>query len=1540
MLKSKFSFILIVLGLVFVLGAGITSVPLGAWGALTLAAASAQPLSQNNPTDCGAGTWTAKRLYPINIAGEALTSQNGILYSFGGASITGDAVTSAYKYDPATDRWTAISPLPEPRVEASAVSDGIYIYILNGYDTTSYHTHNTLYRYNPTTDNYVSLASSPLSTNLQTAVYLAGKIYRIAGSGEDNTQVSSVDAFNVSTGAWSLPGTVANYPVASWTSSIAYGGYIYSGGNDYFHGDPGLSKKTYRYDPTSNSWDDSAITDLPIGYDSRGIGGILNGRWILTGTNGSQPQSVIALDMSNPVGSWTSLSPMLAARNIAAGASDGHALYVVGGIEGNYEQQNNQQYIALPCVATTGITLMHPIYPTQGEAVIGANGTVDGNPVTIDVTVQNSGGVPTTNKIGFWDDETGQVLPDLTHQSDGHQTITVPPGQSGTAEYTWDSMGFAWNTNHTPHSQRRVGISLETATGQRLAYQTVAITVRPKPVIFVHGLKSFYSMWNDYEARLQSVNPLWRGFAPGDGYVPGGADMDMGDPDHPVTHLTKTITENSQILDAYIEAVRTRENAWRVDLVAHSMGGLVARKYIQSNMPSHPELDTRPTVTHLVMLGTPNEGTPCADLAVVAGLFAPFKPASFELSTFSMLLFNIIVTNSNGVAFSILAGTPYPWTCQYYGTGDGWVPQDSAEAPFIADHQEVNSDHSGLVTNPAYFTSFTLPRLASTAWQAAAPLQPHGSKSPALTPATLPSSPQVFLTVSPSVGPGSTLTVPLLVPVGSAFGVALAASPAIGITLRDPANNVVDQILPGSPRTGEPLDLLTATNPAPGTWTLTLNNTGPTAESVQGEAWIAGNPLEARLNLGTPTINGQVPLNVTVTNNGAPMLGATVSATVNDTTSIQAQLSLLDDGLHGDGQANDGVYGNTTAELNPGSYSVVAQTVAGSTTRLTSGGVLITGCTLQLSDVHPADYFYTAVQYLACHNIISGYSDGTFRPYNNTTRGQLSKIIVGGEGWAITTSGGPHFTDVPADSIFYGYIETAYAHGIISGYSDGTFRPSANVTRGQLSKIIVGAQGWPLVNPPTPHFADVLPGSIFYTVIETAVAHGIVSGYSDGSFRPGNPATRGQISKIVYLALSAVTPPSPTPTIIAPTATTSVGPTVPPTSVTPTATTVVVTPTATCTPTWHVVVGPDTSAEGSYWAGVAKIAANDIWMVGYSDGSPYQTLTEHWNGTTWTRIPSPNIGSGTNTLSAITAIASNDVWAVGSYDNNGSSQSLILHWTGTAWAIVPSPNIGAGRVYLASIAAAAATDVWIVGSYDTTSTTGISLIEHWNGISWAVVPSPSPGSAFSDLAAVAVVSATDVWAVGALSQPVAAERTFRAQRTHAAYGKQAPNTSEPALIEHWDGTIWQVVPGPDSSSEANWLTGITALASNNVWAVGVRDYRAGAITWHWNGTTWSVIPPPVAGVGAARLYGVSGISATDVWAVGVVYDQPVLRTLAAHWDGTGWTVVPTQNVSASWNELFGVVAISPSNVWAVGDHGEEGRFHTLIQQYAPTCPLK
>ena len=108
------------------------------------------------------------------------------------------------------------------------------------------------------------------------------------------------------------------------------------------------------------------------------------------------------------------------------------------------------------------------------------------------------------------------------------------------------------------------------------------------------------------------------------------------------------------------------------------------------------------------------------------------------------------------------------------------------------------------------------------------------------------------------------------------------------------------------------------------------------------------------------------------------------------------------------------------------------------------------------------------------------------------------------------------------------------------------------MTRGQLSKITVGAAGWPLVNPPRPTFNDVAPGTAFYTFVETAVCHGVISGYADGTFRPAANATRGQIAKIEYLALTSpnscgaptTVPATATPTApAAPTATDTPAPT-------------------------------------------------------------------------------------------------------------------------------------------------------------------------------------------------------------------------------------------------------------------------------------------------------------------------------------------------------------------------------------------------------------
>jgi hypothetical protein len=168
---------------------------------------------------------------------------------------------------------------------------------------------------------------------------------------------------------------------------------------------------------------------------------------------------------------------------------------------------------------------------------------------------------------------------------------------------------------------------------------------------------------------------------------------------------------------------------------------------------------------------------------------------------------------------------------------------------------------------------------------------------------------------------------------------------------------------------------------------------------------------------------------------------------------------------------------------------------------------------VSFTDVPQGSTFYQYVQCLACKGILGGYSDGTFRTNNDVTRGQLSKIVSNAAGFneAVT---GQTFSDVAPDSPFYAFVERMVRRGIISGYGDGTFRPNNNATRGQISKIVANARSY--TEPVSGQtFSDVAPESPFYAYIERMVSRGIISGYGDGTFRPNANATRGQTAKIV-----------------------------------------------------------------------------------------------------------------------------------------------------------------------------------------------------------------------------------------------------------------------------------------------------------------------------------------------------------------------------------------------------------------------------------------
>src|SRR5262249_47289756 len=159
-------------------------------------------------------------------------------------------------------------------------------------------------------------------------------------------------------------------------------------------------------------------------------------------------------------------------------------------------------------------------------------------------------------------------------------------------------------------------------------------------------------------------------------------------------------------------------------------------------------------------------------------------------------------------------------------------------------------------------------------------------------------------------------------------------------------------------------------------------------------------------------------------------------------------------------------------------------------------------------------------------------------------------------------------------------------------------------------------------------------------------------------------------------------------------------------------------------------------------------------------------------------------------------------WAVGvRLDDQYRDRALIEAWNGSSWSIVAVPQPGSERDLLFGASATSSSDVWVVGDQQGADGRFETLVEHWNGSQWTVAPSPDPGSTDNHLYAVSAVAPDDVWAVG------------------QQLGDTGPDQ---ALIEHWNGTQWSVVPSPAQGTASVLLDGVAANGEG-AWAVGEAD---------------------------------------------------------------------------------------------------------------------
>ncbi|MBB2910470.1 putative repeat protein (TIGR01451 family) [Streptosporangium becharense] len=591
------------------------------------------------------------------------------------------------------------------------------------------------------------------------------------------------------------------------------------------------------------------------------------------------------------------------------------------------------------------------LYPSKDWVPVPEKGTVEGNQVRATVTLHNPGSMPARRTLEVVEDGTGRVV------RNGRRELTLGAGETVTEQVVFPTEGLAWRDGQ-PYSNRSVTARVLNGF-QDESKDTKPIVIRPMPVALVHGWNSNAGTWGKYAAFLKAAHPLLTGRAVGT--LSTGVSM--------YPHImTYPLPLNASMLGREIEELRQAEDAGRVNIVAHSMGGTISREYIAQEMRW---IDDKPVVARLIQMGTPNLGSPCADMIVQwangANVGVPWYPATWEnTTTYMQEEFNPKTKNLKGVLVSNLVGTGHPLLCgtKVRGTpipepgtptdSDKIVPTWSARGD-LKDTPGMHILHTRMTGSQEVFNDYVKPRLASLPTGGSADVPGLREAAPATgDEKTKPEAEaeaeadgddsgdtrdtdSLFAFPEATVETGQTASVPLDVPQGTQFGVVGALPETVGLLLRDPSGKPAAQYTAGSEEAKEVVQGLSVTTPRAGAWKLEITNTG--AEPVQAAlgAWIAGNPVTVTAT-AEASEEGKVTVTATVADGGEPVTGASARAVATLGDGTRKEVTLADDGDSGDGAAGDGTYGGVTEALADGVYpvTVLAETAKGVRTTLES----------------------------------------------------------------------------------------------------------------------------------------------------------------------------------------------------------------------------------------------------------------------------------------------------------------------------------------------------------------------------------------------------------------------------------------------------------------------------------------------------------------------------------------------------------------------------------------------------------------------------
>jgi hypothetical protein len=184
---------------------------------------------------------------------------------------------------------------------------------------------------------------------------------------------------------------------------------------------------------------------------------------------------------------------------------------------------------------------------------------------------------------------------------------------------------------------------------------------------------------------------------------------------------------------------------------------------------------------------------------------------------------------------------------------------------------------------------------------------------------------------------------------------------------------------------------------------------------------------------------------------------------------------------------------------------------------------------------------------------------------------------------------------------------------------------------------------------------------------------------------------------------------------------------------------------------WSIMPSPNpANSTTSEFKSISAVSANDIWAAGDYNSFGDQ-LVEHWNGSGWSIVTTPSLGFFELSLSSVSATSATNVWVAGTgTPESGPSIPLVEHWNGSTWTVTEfGPDPATGKIPSPGALVATPSGVWAAGNlYDPTQHTNVPLVDHWNGTSWTIVPSQAVGTIASGFSSIALTPCGDIWAAG------------------------------------------------------------------------------------------------------------------------------------------------------------------------------------------------